>query len=129
MASGSSNTFRQVGLATGIAGLGAIFQSQVPTKALSALATTPVGRSLVAHSGAQLHAAFVDGAVRAIAATHSASASRILLHAYAVGFTGSFRDLVTIAAVLAFVGALGALVLIRQRDFVPSVATAPAAAG
>jgi EmrB/QacA subfamily drug resistance transporter len=123
MASGSSNTFRQVGLATGIAGLGAIFQSQVPTKAMTALATTAGGRHLLAHAGSQLHAAFIDGAVRAIAAaTHSASVSRVLLHAYAVGFTGSFRDLVTIAGVLAFVGALGALVLIRQRDFVPSVA-------
>jgi hypothetical protein len=130
MASGSSNTFRQVGLATGIAGLGAIFQSQVPTKALSALATTPIGRHLLAHSGNKLHAGFIDGAVRAIAvATHSASASRVLLHAYAIGFTGSFRNLVTIAAVLAFAGALAALVLIRQRDFVPSFAAAPVAAG
>ena len=123
MASGSSNTFRQVGLATGIAGLGAIFQSQVPTKALTALAANPVGRHLLAHAGSQLHAGFIDGAVRAIAAaTHSASASRVLLHAYAVGFTGSFRGLVTIAGALAFVGAVAALVLIRQRDFVPSVA-------
>ena len=31
MASGSSNTFRQVGIATGIAGLGAIFLSQIST--------------------------------------------------------------------------------------------------
>jgi hypothetical protein len=52
-----------------------------------------------------------------------------LLHAYAVGFTGSFRNLVTIAAVLAFVGALAALVLIRQRDFVPSFAPPPVAPG
>jgi EmrB/QacA subfamily drug resistance transporter len=129
MASGSSNTFRQVGLATGIAGLGAIFQSQVPTKAFAALATTPAGRHLLAHSASQLHAGFIDGAVRAIAVgTHSAIASRVLLHAYAVGFTGSFRHLVTIAAVLAFAGALAALVLIRQRDFVPSFAAAPAPA-
>jgi EmrB/QacA subfamily drug resistance transporter len=130
MASGSSNTFRQVGLSTGIAGLGAIFQSQVPTKAFSALTTTPLGRHLLAHSSGQLHAGFIDGAVRAIAlATHSAQESHVLLHAYAVGFTASFRDLVTIAAVVAFVGAAAALVLIRQRDFVPSFAAAAAPAG
>ncbi|HEX2703819.1 MAG TPA: MFS transporter [Solirubrobacteraceae bacterium] len=124
MASGSSNTFRQVGLATGIAGLGAIFQSQVPTKAFAALAKTSAGRQLVVHGVRQLHAAFIDGGVRQVAAMYPRSASRVLLHAYAVGFTASFRDLVTIAGVLAFVGAVAALVLIRQRDFVPSFSAA-----
>src|SRR5213075_1525102 len=38
MASGINSTFRQVGIATGIAALGAIFESQVRTHAQSALA-------------------------------------------------------------------------------------------
>ena len=38
MASGANNTFRQVGIATGIAGLGAVFQSQIQTQTLAALA-------------------------------------------------------------------------------------------
>src|SRR3954463_5919962 len=42
MASGINTTFRQVGIATGIAGLGAIFQSRVQDKVMAALAGTPV---------------------------------------------------------------------------------------
>jgi len=44
MASGSSNTFRQVGIATGIAGLGAVFQSQAESYTLHKLASSAVGR-------------------------------------------------------------------------------------
>ena len=41
MASGINNTFRQVGIATGIAGLGAIFQHDVTRYTKAALATGP----------------------------------------------------------------------------------------
>ena len=42
MASGANNTFRQVGIATGIAGLGTVFQSQIESRTLSALAQLAV---------------------------------------------------------------------------------------
>ena len=45
MATGSSSTFRQVGIATGIAGLGAVFLHQIRPNTASALAATPEGRS------------------------------------------------------------------------------------
>ena len=48
MASGSSATFRQVGMATGIAGLGAVFLSQVRPDTAHALASTPTGRIVLA---------------------------------------------------------------------------------
>src|SRR6185437_14637287 len=38
MASGINNTFRQVGIATGVAGLGAVFQHEIATKTSAALA-------------------------------------------------------------------------------------------
>jgi hypothetical protein len=117
-----------VGLATGIAALGAVFQTQVHDKAFAALAGTSTGRDLIAHAGSRLNTAFIEGAVRAVAnATHPASASRVLVHAYRVGFTATIDDLMRIAAVIAFLGALAAVTLIRQRDFVPSLAAAPAA--
>ena len=47
MASGINNTFRQVGIATGIAGLGAVFQHQVTSKTTAALVTTAPGREVV----------------------------------------------------------------------------------
>ena len=49
MAPGINNTFRQVGIATGIAALGAIFQSHVHAKVVSALAGLP-NAGAIAHS-------------------------------------------------------------------------------
>ena len=43
MASGANNTFRQVGIATGIAVLGAVFQSQIVAHTTAALAKSPYG--------------------------------------------------------------------------------------
>jgi predicted MFS family arabinose efflux permease len=127
MASGSSSTFRSVGLATGIAALGAVFQTQIHDKAFAALATTASGRQLVVHAGHALNTAFIEGAVRAVAsATHSAAKSGVLLHAYHVGFTATLDDLMRIGAVVAFIGAVAAASLLRQSDFVPSHAPAPA---
>jgi EmrB/QacA subfamily drug resistance transporter len=125
MASGSSSTFRSVGLATGIAALGAVFQTQVHDKAFAALAATSPGRQLVAQAGHTLNTAFIEGGVRAVAtAMHSPSASGVLLHAYRVGFTATLDDLMRISAIVALLGAVAAGALIRQRDFVPSHAAA-----
>src|SRR3954447_11255535 len=52
MASGINNTFRQVGIATGIAALGAIFQSHVQHKVIDGLSNSPVA----AHASAIAHA-------------------------------------------------------------------------
>src|SRR5579859_8033832 len=46
MASGINNTFRQVGIATGIAGLGAVFQHAVTSKTLSTLSASAAGRQV-----------------------------------------------------------------------------------
>ncbi|HTC71271.1 MAG TPA: MFS transporter [Solirubrobacteraceae bacterium] len=77
MASGINSTFRQVGIATGIAGLGAVFQHDVT-------------RAMLRHE------------------SHRAA------------FVGAFDDILKIAAAIAFVGAVLALALVRQRDFVAS---------
>ena len=51
MASGINNTFRQVGVATGVAGLGAIFQHDVVHKTTAALHSLPGGAQVLAASG------------------------------------------------------------------------------
>jgi len=130
MASGSNNTFRQVGIACGIAVLGAIFQSQIVSHTTSVLAQTPVGKLVLQHGGGQLTAALSAGQVQAVLAHASlpASARSTLLHAYHVGFSVTLNHLMEIAAVVAFVGCLAGYFLIRQRDFVVSgAAPAPAA--
>ena len=123
MASGANSTFRQVGIATGIAGLGTVFQSQIEQRTLSALGTSPAGQAVVAHGGSNLQAAIVGGGVRQAPPQLPSAASRdALLHAYRVGFSATINHLMVIGAVIALIGSVGAFALVRQRDFVPSVA-------
>jgi EmrB/QacA subfamily drug resistance transporter len=125
MASGSANTFRQVGFATGIAGLGAVFLSQVVPNTLNALAASPGGRAVQDHGGSRLAGAISGGNIREVATTMPAGARHALVSAYQVGFTTTLNHLMAIATVVALVGAVGSFALVRQRDFVPSYSPAP----
>jgi len=128
MASGANNTFRQVGIATGIAGLGAVFQSQIQQKTLAGLSASPVGREVLARGGAALKGAITGGGVReASAAIPSAPARNALLHAYQVAFASTFDHLMIIGVVVAALGSIGAYALVRDRDFVPSYSPSDAA--
>jgi len=121
MASGANNTFRQVGIATGIAGLGAVFQSQIQSKTLAGLSATATGREVLTRGGAALKAAITGGGVRqASAAIPSVPARNALLHAYQVAFASTFNHLMMIGVVVAALGAISAYALVRERDFVPS---------
>jgi len=87
-ASGINSTFRQVGIATGIAGLGALFQARV---------TDSLGN-------ADLGQAVVSGQA------HSAIAQR--------AFIDGLNEILIVAAVVAFVGGALAVALVRSRDLV-----------
>ncbi|MCW3017527.1 MAG: transporter [Solirubrobacterales bacterium] len=95
MASGINTTFRQVGIATGIAALGAIFQSSLQSK----LPGGPPGEVL-ANSGPS-----ILGPGRRTE--------------FLAAYTDALNELLLIAAIVALVGAVLALVLVRPRDFVP----------
>ncbi len=120
MASGISSTFRQVGLATGIAGLGAIFQHVVAAHSAAKL-------QQMAHLGAaKAHAlaaalASGGGAQHAFAAVPPPARAQVSL-ALRSGFTDGMNEILLVAAALAIGGGLLALVLIRQRDFHPVAA-------
>jgi predicted MFS family arabinose efflux permease len=119
MASGANNTFRQVGIATGIAVLGAVFQSQIVAHTSSVLRNSAAGQLVLHRGGAQLTAAMSSGEVRQAATQIPVAAARsALLHAYQIGFSVTLNHLLDIAAVVAAVGAIGGFVLVRQRDFV-----------
>ncbi|HEY1522870.1 MAG TPA: MFS transporter [Solirubrobacteraceae bacterium] len=123
MATGINNTFRQVGTATGIAALGAIFESVLTRHLTTQLAGTPVaGRAAgiargVAAGGAHqiLKAVPPDARARASAAIH-------------VAFTAALSDILLVGGIVALVGAVLALLLVRRRDFVTYSAQEPAAA-
>ena len=132
MASGTNNTFRQVGIATGIGVLGAIFQSQIVSHTSSALQGTAIGRVVLHLGGGNLRAALASGEVREVASSphFPVTARATLLHAYHVGFASTLDHLMIVGAVVAAVGVVGGFALVRQRDFIiPAGAGGPAGPG
>jgi EmrB/QacA subfamily drug resistance transporter len=120
MASGINNTFRQVGIATGIAGLGAVFQHQVTHKTSAALGASAAGRQAIGAAHGRLGPALVSGEIHSLARSLSPGSSAALAHAYRVGFTGALTDILEIGCVIAICGAALGFLLVRNRDFVTS---------
>lgn len=113
MASGINSTFRQVGIAAGVAALGSIFASQIRSNVSSTLAHTPL-----AHSAHQIAGAVSSGHIAQVIA-HAPPALRGQVVAASTGsFTHSLNDILLIAAVVGLAGAVAALALIRPKDFV-----------
>ncbi|HET6505466.1 MAG TPA: MFS transporter [Baekduia sp.] len=103
MASGVNSTFRQVGIATGIAGLGAIFQGTITHRIIDALHAQPTPSLPPSELLAQ-------GNARAVPAPFH--------DAFLTGWTGALNEILVIAAVVALAGAVGSLVLVRSKDLV-----------
>ena len=104
MGSGINNTFRQVGIATGIAGWGAIFESGIAARLP---ADAPSGAAEGIASAGTRPAA--EGGPQAVDAATQA-------------FVGSLNELFLIAALVAFAGAALGLALARERDLIPHAA-------
>ena len=109
MGSGINTTFRQVGIATGVAGLGAVFQGEVDSK---------LGE-LLPHAPSGLGEAVASGGSRAVAelplppAIHAKAT-----HAADVAFVSGMNEILVIGAVICFVGAALGFLLVRSEDFV-----------
>ncbi len=113
MASGVNSTFRQVGIATGIAALGSIFAHQVGDSITSSLKGTPV-----ADRADQIAGAVTGGQVQAVAAQAPPEARGEILSATTTAFVDALNHILLLAAIVAFVSAVFSFLLIRQRDFV-----------
>jgi EmrB/QacA subfamily drug resistance transporter len=113
MASGIGNTFRQVGIATGIAGYGALFEHSVTQRTLDAL-----GSAGQAVRGGDLGAALASGQAGPVLGRVPEQLRARLAEAIRVGFTGALHEILLIAAVVAAIGALSGFVLVRQRDLI-----------
>ena len=113
MASGINSTLRQVGIATGVAGLGTIFASHIRSSVISSLANTP----LAAHAHAIAHSISTGGANHAIATT-PAPLRGVVAGAAQSALVGSLNTILLAGAVVAFVAAASSFLLVRERDFV-----------
>jgi EmrB/QacA subfamily drug resistance transporter len=101
MGSGINNTCRQVGIATGIAALGAIFQSEIQAM-LPAQAPDDAAQG-IASAGPHAAAGAGPGAVQDATGA----------------FVGALNELFLIASIVAFAAAALGLLLTRERDMVP----------
>lgn len=114
MASGVNATFRQIGIATGIAAYGSIFASSLQSKLGSALASSPELHRHLSEILRGIKQGQGQGAISAIP-----SALRVqLAAAIHASFASALDVLLVVSGSLAIVGAVFALVLIRPRDFV-----------
>ncbi len=113
MASGINSTFRQVGIATGIAALGTIFATHLASQVRSGLGAIP---DLAGRSG-QISALVGNGAsgpAVAMAPPQYRGRLAAVIHS---SFTSSLDEILLIGAVVALAAAVLSLLLIRQRDF------------
>ncbi|MGZ4175548.1 MAG: MFS transporter [Solirubrobacteraceae bacterium] len=126
MASGINSTFRQVGIATGIAGLGSLFAHTVRTHIETALSHASQVPPQAAHrlaeavsqgSGAAGGLASVPGRARPVAA-----------HVLRSSFVTGLNEVFLVGAILTLVSAVLTFVLIRSRDFEASAARSGAPA-
>jgi hypothetical protein len=113
MASGINNTFRQVGIATGIAVLGSIFQTQIRSYLAPKLAATPV-----AGHAAQAARAVAGGAAQQVLHVVPPAHRAQAVTAVHASFVSAMNDILLVAGVVAFAGAALALALVRGSDFV-----------
>jgi Major Facilitator Superfamily len=116
MASGVNTTFRQIGIATGIAAYGSIFASSLQSKLGQTLAGTPalhqqLPRIVAAVQQGDAAQAF-DSVPQSLRGPLSAA-----IHS---SFASTLDVLLVVSACLALVGAACSLGFIRSRDFVAS---------
>jgi EmrB/QacA subfamily drug resistance transporter len=120
MASGINSTFRQVGIATGIALLGSLFASRVRGAAAEELAKVPgLGPRAAAQVGHALTTGELDKSLAGLPARQRAPAAIAARSA----FTTGLDHILLVAAIIALVSGVLALALIRTQDFAQPEAT------
>lgn len=122
MASGVNNTFRQVGIAAGIAALGSVFTAAIGRHLAAALPRQLAGAAPAIENAVRQGS--VAHALASVPAAQRAAAAAALRSSVAAGL----NDLVAVTGAIAIAGAACAVLLIRQRDFRSGASAAPAPA-
>jgi hypothetical protein len=114
MASGINSTFRQVGIATGIALLGTLFANRTRSVVTSQLASIPAARS----HAQQVATALQSGELgKALASLPAGIRSQVAL-ATRTAFVDGLNLIFLVAAIIAIVAGVIALLAVRQKDFI-----------
>jgi EmrB/QacA subfamily drug resistance transporter len=112
MASGVNSTFRQIGIATGIAALGSIFTAGMERNLSASRAAAAAG------SPGHIVAMIRQGRVPELLASLPPAVRGRVAVALRGGFAAGINDALIVTGALALAGAVCALALIRNKDFV-----------
>ncbi len=113
MAAGINDTFRQVGVAVGVAVWGAIFLGRGAAKISALAAGTPAAAG---HRPRQLLEAASDGRLHSALAALPHGARALVTSATREGFLSGLNAVLVIGALVAFAGAIVALWLVREHQ-------------
>ena len=115
MASGINSTFRQIGIATGIAALGSILATSLQARLARKIASLPS----LAGRAPQIVQAIRQGSVNQAIAAAPPAQREVLAAAVRSSFAGAMNELALVTAIVAILGAVVSVLLIRGVDFVP----------
>ena len=113
MASGINSTFRQVGIATGIALLGTLFSNKVAGEVRTAIAAVPG----LSHQGPRIATAVQSGEIGNVIAKLPGQLRPKVGEITRAAFTTGLNHILLVAAIIALASAVVSLVAIRTRDF------------
>ena len=113
MASGINSTFRQVGIATGIALLGSLFSNKVKDEVLAKVAAVPG----LSHQGPRIATAVQSGEIGNVIGRLPEHARQAVGMITRAAFTTGLNSILLVAAVIALASAVVSLVAIRSKDF------------
>jgi EmrB/QacA subfamily drug resistance transporter len=113
MAAGINDTFRQVGVAVGIAVWGAVFIGRGADRVAELAAGTPAATG---DRPRQLMEAVSSGSLEPALRAVPPGARGAVTHAAREGFLTGFNDVLLLGGLVAFAGAILAFTLVRERD-------------
>jgi EmrB/QacA subfamily drug resistance transporter len=113
MASGINSTFRQVGIATGIALLGTLFSNKVKSDVVARVSAVPG----LSHQGQRIATAVQSGEIGQVIAKLPPHARQAVGQITRASFTAGLNLILLVAAIIALVSGVVALAAIRSRDF------------
>ncbi|MGP9022904.1 MFS transporter [Streptomyces sp. BR1] len=111
VASGINETFQQVGIAVGIAGVGAFFQHRVSSEFTSSAVGQQLGPDAAEQAARGISAGSVDAVAKGAGQLHDQ-----VLASGQDAFMSAFHNAMTLSAILGFTAALIGFVMLRTKD-------------
>jgi EmrB/QacA subfamily drug resistance transporter len=112
MASGVNSTFRQVGIAGGIAVLGAIFEASLHNSLSTGLAAAHLTSTQLTAAVSAVSAGQTSEVIKHAPVAYQATVANVTHQAFITGF----NQLIAVTSLIALAGAVLSFVMIRQKD-------------